>query len=59
MKNTTSAKWAIIGHKVTKRQKHGKASEIYIGDKIVPEQRAKKEMSRHFSSHMGSALSAQ
>ena len=46
-KNSTDLKWAIVSHKVQKRRTIGKDSEIYHKGKLVLDQRAKKEMSRH------------
>ena len=46
-KNSTSRDWAIVAHKVRKRKLSGKDSAIYINGSMIPEKKAKKEISRY------------
>ncbi|KAF4340615.1 hypothetical protein FBEOM_5461 [Fusarium beomiforme] len=57
-KNYTKAKWQHASALVRKRESEGKATELMIDGKIIPEKRIRKELRRYHSSRAGEAWTA-
>ena len=46
-KNKKKNVWEVIAHKVTKRQRDNKESEVWIGFDMVPPKKIRQEVSRY------------
>ena len=49
-KNTTDAKWKLIGQKLQQRKLNGKASAVFFNGEVISASKLKKEMARHVPS---------
>jgi hypothetical protein len=47
-KNLKNQDWKFVHYRVTKRQRAGKPSNVYFNRRLVPKEKVRKEMMRHY-----------
>jgi hypothetical protein len=46
-KNLKTSEWKYVAHRVQKRKRDGRESDVYINETRLPPKKVKKEVSRH------------